>query len=423
MAPGRRTPRGRVVVLSIMLFLEHAIRGAWVPILPLHLQDLHFSGSQIGAIYAMLALAAILAPWLGGQLADRIMPAQLVLLLAHLIGAVTLWLAASATDFHLILLLLLLNSLVYMPTLSLSTLIVFRHLADREREFGPVRMWGTASWIVVAGMLWLWLSRPAWLPGAASATTADALRLGALLSVLLAGYSLALPATPPDVRPDSPRLAAAGALRILAGRSNVVFMLVSFLLAMGLPFAYPFGGLFLRTLGASDAQVAPLMALGQVGEVFAFLLLALVVTRIGLKATFLIGVAAWAVRFAIWSAGGPWPLVVASLGLHGLCFAFVLGLGQVYVDQISPPDVRASSQALHQVLTFGLGGWVGNLLAGAAVDHFTRVLADGTRVVDYGRVYFWPAVGAGACFVLFAWLFTSPRPTAAQRPSPPDLSI
>lgn len=410
-------------MLSIMLFFEHAIRGAWVPILPLHLQDLHFSGWQIGMIYATLALAAILAPWLGGQLADRIMPAQLVLLLAHLVGAVTLWLAASAKDFGPILGLLLLNSLVYMPTLSLSTLIVFRHLADREREFGPVRMWGTASWIVVAGALWLWLSRPAWLPGAAAACTADALRLGAMLSMLLAAYSLVLPATPPDIRPDSPRLAAAGALRILAGRSNAIFMLVSFLLAMGLPFAYPFGGLFLRSLGASDAAVAPLMSLGQVGEVVAFLLLAAVVVRIGMKATFLIGVAAWAVRFGIWSAGGPWPLVVASLSLHGLCFAFVMGLGQMYVDQVSPPDVRASSQALHQVLTFGLGGWVGNLLAGAAVDHFSRVLADGTRVVDYGQVYLWPALGAGACFCLFAWLFTNPTPRAAHPPPPPDLSI
>jgi len=351
------------------------------------------------------------------------MPAQAVMCVAHLAGAVLLWLLADARDFTTILILLLADSLVYMPTLALSNLIVFRHLADRQREYGPVRLWGTASWVVVAGGLWVWLSKPAWLPGAAGATTADALRAGALLSLVLAALSVLLPATPPEPRQGGPRLALLGSLRAMASRSNVTFLLVSFFLTMGLPFTYPFGGLFLRSLGVSDAHVAPLMALGQVGEMAAFALLAWVLARWGFKVTFLVGTAAWVLRFAIWSAGGPWPLVVAALLLHGPCFAFVLGLGQVYVDQVSPPDVRASSQALHQVVTFGLGGWIGNLISGLAADHLTTLAPDGTAITDFGQFYLWPALGAAACLVAFAWLFKSPTRPAADFSPAPDLPL
>lgn len=401
-----------------MLFLQHAVLGAWVPLLQLHLRDLQFSGTQIGSIYATLAIASIIAPWLAGQLADRVMPAQWVMLISHLCGAVLLWRTALSTRYETILILLFLNALLYMPTLSLSNLIVFRHLADRDKEFGHVRLWGTASWIAVAAALGLWLSKPSWLPTAQHAGPVDSLRLGAILSVALAVFCLALPATPPETLARRSRLAALGALRLLRDRSCAVLMLVSFLLSLGMPFCYPFGSLFLKSLGVSEAGVSPLMAIGQMGEIVAFLLLAVSLRRLGFKATFLIGVASWAIRFAIWSAGGPWPLIVASLSLHGLCYAFVLGLGQMFVDQRCAPDTRASAQAMHQVVTFGIGMWLGNLIGGAALDFFQRHLPDGSTVIDFTQFYLWPALGAAACFLIFAAFFKTTTPHEA-RPRPP----
>jgi len=286
-----------------------------------------------------------------------------------------------------------------------------------------VRLWGTASWIVVAGALGLWLSKPSWLPAAQHAGPVDSLRLGALLSVGLALFCLMLPATPPERTPRRSRLAALGALRLLRDRSSVVLLLVSFLLSLGMPFCYPFGSLFLKSLGVSEAGVSPLMAIGQMGEIVAFLLLAVCLRRLGFKTTFLIGVATWAIRFAIWSVGGPWPLIVASLSLHGFCYAFVLGLGQMFVDQRSDPDTRASAQALHQVITFGIGMWLGNVIGGATLDFFQHDLPNGTTAVDFTHFYMWPALGAGACFVIFAAFFKTTTPREAPPAPPPALPM
>jgi nucleoside transporter len=406
-----------------MLFLQHAVLGAWVPLLQLHLQDLNFTGTQIGSLYATLAIASIIAPWLGGQLADRVMPAQWVMFISHGCGAVLLWRIAASTSYQTILILMFLNAMVHMPTLALSNLIVFRHLVDRDREFGRVRLWGTASWVVVALALGVWLGRPTWLPAARHAETADSLRLAALVSAILAVYCLGLPTTAPPGAGRRSGLAALGALRLLRDRSCAVLLLVSFLLALGMPFAYPFGSLFISSRGVPDAAVAPLMSIGQVGEILAFLVLAFALRHLGFKATFLVGVAAWALRFGIWALGGPWPALVFAISLNGLCYAFVLGLGQMFVDRHAALDSRASAQSLHQVITFGVGMWLGNLIGGAAADFFQRELPDGTLVTDFTQFYFWPALGAAACFVIFAALFRTPTPRESRPESPPQLPI
>ena len=55
-----------------MMFLQYAIWGAWFAVLSAYLEsDLGFTGVQIGAIYSLLPLGLIIAPFIGGQLADR----------------------------------------------------------------------------------------------------------------------------------------------------------------------------------------------------------------------------------------------------------------------------------------------------------------------------------------------------------------
>jgi MFS family permease len=62
----------RAFQLGIMMFLQYAIWGAYAPVLSAYLEnDLGFSGVQVGAVYSLLPLATIIAPFIGGQLADR----------------------------------------------------------------------------------------------------------------------------------------------------------------------------------------------------------------------------------------------------------------------------------------------------------------------------------------------------------------
>ena len=60
------------VSLSVLMFLEYAIWGAWAPVLAARLLGpLKFSGKKTGWIYATLPLACIISPLVAGQLADK----------------------------------------------------------------------------------------------------------------------------------------------------------------------------------------------------------------------------------------------------------------------------------------------------------------------------------------------------------------
>ena len=62
--------------LSLMMFLQYAIWGAWAPVLWPYLtakapNGLGMTDPQAGFVFGLLWLACILAPFTGGQIADR----------------------------------------------------------------------------------------------------------------------------------------------------------------------------------------------------------------------------------------------------------------------------------------------------------------------------------------------------------------
>src|SRR6185295_19538376 len=99
--------------LSLMMFLQYAIWGAWLPILyPFLLGHRHFSLDQVGWILAAGAVGAILGPFIAGQVADRHVATERCLCVSHLLGAVLVWFLADVADFQTFLVLSLLYGLI-----------------------------------------------------------------------------------------------------------------------------------------------------------------------------------------------------------------------------------------------------------------------------------------------------------------------
>src|SRR5690606_27310567 len=117
--------------LSLLMFLEYFTWGAWYVTMGTYLFSAFQAGAvQVGSAYANLAIAAIISPFFIGLIADRFFAAQKVLGVLHLGGAVTLYLLGSVTDFSVFWWLLLLYTLLYMPTMALTNSITFRQLKD-----------------------------------------------------------------------------------------------------------------------------------------------------------------------------------------------------------------------------------------------------------------------------------------------------
>jgi NHS family xanthosine MFS transporter len=118
---------------------------------------LGFSGSQVGSIYATMGIGSLVMPGLTGIVADRWVNAERVYGCCHLIGAGLLLWASTVEEFDSLYLIMLLNALVYMPTIALNNAVSYRVLTQRGLDIvqkcPPIRVWGTvgfiaAMWIV-----------------------------------------------------------------------------------------------------------------------------------------------------------------------------------------------------------------------------------------------------------------------------------
>lgn len=419
--------------LSLMMFLQYAIWGAWLPILyPFLLGHRHFTLDQCGYVLAGGAAGAIIGPFVAGQVADRWFDTQKFLGLSHLAGAVLVWILATVEDFDTFLALSVLYGVVYAPTLALTNSLSFHHLPDRDRDFGEVRLWGTIGWIVagIAVGQWLFLKHtptgpPALIQAAQDAGRADAFRLSAVLGLVMGIYCFTLPRTPP-AKNVGQKNAVSEALQYV----KVQPLLTLFLLAVPIScihqFYFVYTSEFLSKYGRDAANTinrvfgvggGGLMTIGQMSEILVLGSIPLIAKTVPRKTLLATGILAYAARMALFAYTDSLETVLLGVALHGLCFGCFIFVAFMVVDEETPSDVRASAQNLFNLVIVGIGIIVGSWISTSVIGNWAqeKVLdASGQSVtqMNYAKLFSAPMWGAIACLVLLEAFYPRKKPAA-----------
>jgi nucleoside transporter len=387
------------VRLSLMMFLNYVIWGAWYVTIGTYLTaTLKFSGTEAGAVFGTFALASMISPFFVGLFADRFFASERVLAILHLIGAVLLYLVTQATSFGAVYGIMFAYCLCYCPTVSLTNSLTLQQITDPGRDFPLIRVFATLGWIaigVVIGHLGVEASKMPFLIAAGA-------------SLVMSAFSLTLPHTPPPNKGEeitARRVLGLDALVMLKDPSFLVFVIASILACIPLTFYFSFTNAYLNEVHVNNS--AGKMALGQVSEVGMMLLMPLIFRRVSVKLILLAGLAAWTIRYALLAYGnadsGMWMFYVAIL-LHGVCYDFFFMTGQLYTDMQAPPNLRGAAQGLIIFLTYGVGMFIGSVLSGVAVDYYTRNVG-GVATRDWQSFWVSSSLGALVILLMIALLF------------------
>ena len=393
--------------LSFMMFLEFFIWGAWFVTLGTFLTNipLKANGAESGSVFSTQSWGAIIAPFIIGLIADRFFNAEKILGVLHLAGAVLMYQMYNATEISVFYPYVLAYMILFMPTLALVNSISFNQMTDPEKEFSSIRVLGTIGWIV-AGLLisylFHWDAEGSFKEGFLKNT----FLMASIASLVLGLFSFTLPKTPPKV-PKGTKVKISDilgldALKLLKDKNFALFFIASILICIPLAFYYQVTNPFLTNIGVTNPTGK--MTIGQISEVLFLLMLPIFFKKFGFKKTILVGMLAWALRYALFAYGNAGELsfmLIIGIALHGVCYDFFFVSGQIYTNAKAGIKYKSAAQGLITLATYGVGMLIGFKIAGLITDAYTI----SEKTFNWKMIWIIPSVIAFVVFLLFAIFF------------------
>jgi len=318
-----------------------AMNGVHLPFFPLWLKAKELSAGEIGIVLAVPMVIRLLAVPLATRLVDRRDSLREAIVLATLLSVAGYVAMAFASGFAWILLAFAAASLVFTPIMPLLEAYALKGLSARGRAYGPVRLWGSAAFVVgsfIAGL------------------ATDAIAARHLIWLIVFGTAMIafsawrlepLGASQTLVRDSGP---SPGLLR---NRTFIAVVLAAGLIQASHATYYGFSVLAWRAQGYDGMTIAALWGLGVAAEIVLFALQARLPPFLTPAMLLMIGAAGGAVRWTAMAFDAPMLLLPLLQLLHGATFgASHLG-AQMYMLRNVPPGQGATAQG-YLAITLGL---------------------------------------------------------------------
>lgn len=371
--------------LILMNFLQFFIWGSWLLTIGAYwFQTRKWSGTDFGAIFSTMGIASIFMPAVAGIIADKWINAEKLYGIFHILGGILLIVLPWINNPDLFFWVMLVNMMVYMPTIGLSITIAYTALKMNNfnivTAYPPIRVWGTVGFIVA-----LWVVS---LLG--FETNPGQFYVAAGASFMLGLYAFTLPACPPMAKGHRPDLVSAlglNAFALFKSRKMASFFIFAMLLGAALQLTNAYGDTFLHDFAkipefkdlVAVKYPAIIMSISQISETLFILTIPFFLRKYGIKKVMLISMIAWVLRFGLFAfgdpAGGLWMIILSCI-IYGMAFDFFNIAGSIFVETQSIPAIRASAQGLFMMMTNGFGALLGSRISGIVIDKF---FTDGDR--------------------------------------------
>lgn len=354
------------------------------------------SGTQIGVVLAVMALARVLSQPVWGLLGDIYRLRRPILSAACFGSAVSALGLLASSDFAWLVAVTTVLSVMNGPLGPFTDALSLEHLEreGRREQFGTLRLWGSGGFAVAS-------------------LAVGALVIGEAVWLIVYLYSAVMAlmgvvtATLPDV-PHEARATWRGSGPALWGNPGFVRILAATtVLGMTLGVVNAYLIIYLSDIGAPGWVSGLAFALAGVLEIPLMAYAGALIRRWGLRAVLLGGVAVLPLRWLLYTVIVAPILVVPTQIFHSVAMLSLLIAGVLLADQQLPSQWRATGQTAYSAALHGIGPSIGVFGAGVLYEQF------GIVAVWWGCLAV-NVVGA----LLLAWAIRSPAPAALPDQTP-----
>jgi len=394
---GARLDSFVIADLSLLLFLGLADNQMIAALLPSLLGSLHVSVGVAGLLVAVYALTAALASFVSGVLSDHY-GRRRFLLLGVLLFAGSSWVASRTGSFHALVLARALTGFAagMLSTCSITYAADWFDYSVRGRALGLISSAYFAAPILGVPLAAQIADRYGWR---------RAFLAFAVLALVIAAFSLALPKDKLNPVPSSDKLRAAGRSfhSFLVRRDTAAAMGIALLVSGGLVGFLTYVGQWLNgEFGISTRTIGWVFMLGGVVALGSAPAGGIISDRLGKRAVAIVSniILALAVALIPFFSWGPWLLVVFSVASMGA--AFRQGPLTALITELVPSTQRGAFIALRNIFSqtgIGLAAVLGGLL-------YERH--------GYGAVTTLCAIMTGVVAVLLITHIVEPQPVQEQ---------
>ncbi len=344
------------VKLRVFYFLLYSALASWMAFFNVHLENLGFSGIQIGVVNSLFISTSILVVPLGGMLSDRY-GANRILLILTLFSGIFIFFAGLTTTYLSIILVMLGMSLFQSPVGTVVDGMTLGLIKTNARySYGQFRLWASAGFALGA-ILSGYLAR---------GNSSNIFTLSAVIFAIVSVINLIT--LPPKPLTGRGLVSFKSFGVFFRNRQIFSFFILIFLFGISISPLHHFINLYYTSIGASGTQIGIAFAVQSLLEIPFFLFGVKYIRRSGSERIIMLAMIVSVLRMVMYGlTGNPW--VAISIGaLHGFTISFFL-IGVVeYIQSRTPSHLRATGQSLIMTFHFGAGLTLGNLWIGFLKD-------------------------------------------------------
>jgi PPP family 3-phenylpropionic acid transporter len=342
------------LILASQYFLYFGVMGIFLPYFNLYCFHIGFNGFQIGLISALRSVLLIIFPLVWGLLADRYQARRSIYILCNLLSAAIWSLLLLTTQFWPMFIITVCYGIFYAPLISFLEAFAMEVLGTEKRRYGQMRMWGSLAFILMVLMLGRGLDLY-------SIEVVPAMILAASLVQALFSFGI------PESSQERKKPIWAGA-RLLFNKRVLLFLFCAFLMLVSHAAYYAFFSIHLENLGFGKTFIGLCWAVATTAEILVMIKSDHIFRRFSFENVLIFSFVVSVLRWLLLARLETGAFILLSQILHAVTYGSFHMASILYIDHLSPPQIKTTGQAVNNAVTYGLGLTVGFFISGTLYE-------------------------------------------------------